>query len=346
MRLLVVLLLFFGSFRARAQAPDSVRLLVDSTLRVLEHRSLSSHKLNWPVIRDSVAARTAGARTYAEAAPALFWAFDLLQDKHGWISIAGTDHYNNFLYREKRTHSDGLDSALRRGSHLYNGVVAGRYAYISIHFFMGQTEAEMNAYAQAIQDSLCQNVNARTKGVIIDLRLNGGGNSFPMYQGIINVFGNIYLGESVDGNGRVQGRNELRDNRVVLHGNHNDSLVLRLERMCRDLTKLPVAVLISPVSGSSAEQLAIAFTSRPRAVLIGERTAGYVTGNNGFDLPGAGNGIVVAESLTRNAHGKLFEEDVRPDIEVIGGDDFADRSRDAKIRAAVRWLDAQQQKGQ
>ncbi|RYZ18624.1 MAG: hypothetical protein EOO16_22010, partial [Chitinophagaceae bacterium] len=176
---------------------------------------------------------------------------------------------------------------------------------------------------------------------IIDLRLNGGGNSFPMYQGIVNVLGNRDFGASVDGRGRVQEYNRIRNNRVVLHGNHGDSILLHLERMCRDLSRLPVAVLISPASGSSAEQLAIAFTSRPRSVLIGERTAGYVTGNNGFELPGAGNGIVVAESLTRNTKGKLFDEDVRPDIEVTGGDDFTDRTKDAKIRAAVKWLEGQ-----
>ncbi|GAB4094368.1 S41 family peptidase [Flaviaesturariibacter terrae] len=338
-RLLILALLVAGT--GRAQQPDSVRVLIDSALRVMEHRSLRSSKLNWTALRDSVWKRSAAARTDAEAAPALFWAFDQLQDKHGWITIAGEQHVNGLLYRERRVLSAGLDSALRRGRHIYNGRIAGRYAYVSIHFFMGQSLGEMNAYAQRIQDSLCKNVDASTEGVIIDLRLNGGGNSFPMYQGIINVLGNRYLGESVDGSGQVQGRNELRNNQVVLHGNHNDSLVLHLDRMCRDLTKLPVAVLISPASGSSAEQLAIAFTSRPRTVLIGERTAGYVTGNNGFELPGRDNGIVVAESLTRNAKGKVFDEEVLPDIDVIGGDDFLDLSKDQKIRAAVTWLDAQ-----
>ncbi|WP_165917335.1 S41 family peptidase [Flaviaesturariibacter aridisoli] len=345
MRRLVLLLTLLGSLRATAQQTDSVRLLIDSTLRVMEQHAYNSSRINWAALRDSVARKAAGARSDADAAPALFWAFDQLQDKHGWITIADSTHYNTAVHREQRTLSAGIKAALQKGPYIYNGRVAGRYAYISIHFFMGQTEAAMNAYAQRLQDSLCKNVDARTKGIIIDLRLNGGGNSFPMYQGIVNVLGNRDFGASVDGRGRVQDDNRIRNNRVVLHGNHNDSIVLRLERMCRDLSALPVAVLISPASGSSAEQLAIAFTSRPRTVLIGERTAGYVTGNNGFELPGAGNGIVVAESLTRNTKGKLFTEDVRPGIEVTGGDDFTDRTKDAKIRAAVKWLEGQRSGG-
>jgi carboxyl-terminal processing protease len=209
---------------------------------------------------------------------------------------------------------------------------------------MGQTEEAMNAYAQKIRDSLCRNISADTRGIIIDLRLNGGGNSFPMYQGVANVYGNRMLTEGVDGRGRRRGVFAIRNGRVTIHGNYGDSIVLAAQRECGKLSDLPVAVLISPATGSSAEQLAIAFTSRPRALIIGERSAGYVTANNGFELPGKNNGIVVAEGITRNMKGKLFPDYVSPDIEVIGGDDFSNRDQDAKIRAAIKWLDAQVKK--
>ncbi|RYY86454.1 MAG: hypothetical protein EOO15_14410 [Chitinophagaceae bacterium] len=341
MRVLALLSLLLCCGKLQAQQPDSVRHLVDSALRVMEHRALTASKLNWSAIRSEVELQTAFAQTAVEAAPALFWAFDQLQDKHGWITINDSAHHNPYLFREKRTLSDGLRAALRNGPRIYNGTIARKYAYVSIHFFMDQTLDAMNAYAQRIQDSLCKNVTPDTRGVIIDLRINGGGNSFPMYQGIVNVLGNRDFAEGVDGNGRTLERFGIRNNRVVMRGNAGDSMVLHLERMCSDLANLPVAVLISPVSGSAAEQLAIAFTARPRSVLIGERTAGYVTANNGFLLPGTNNGIVLAESLTRNLKGKLFDEDVRPDVEVIGGDDFTNRELDAKIQAAVRWLEQQ-----
>ncbi|RYY93395.1 MAG: hypothetical protein EOO11_19795 [Chitinophagaceae bacterium] len=199
----------------------------------------------------------------------------------------------------------------------------------------------MNRYAQQISDSLCKNVGPGTRGLIIDLRLNGGGNSHPMHQGLAAVYGNRSLSEGIDGRGRSTGTFAVRNGRVTVHGNYGDSIVLAAPKGCGDLSGLPVVILLSPVTGSSAEQLAIAFTSRPRTVLIGERTAGYVTSNNGFILPGTDNGIVLAESLTRNVHGKLFADDVRPDIEVIGGDDFMDRAKDKKIQAAVKWLDGQ-----
>ncbi|GAA4344158.1 S41 family peptidase [Flaviaesturariibacter amylovorans] len=342
MRQRLFLAFFLLATAASAQVPDSVQLLVDSALNVMEHRGFNSHKLDWPAIRGRVQQMTAGARTHRDAFPALAWAFDQLGDKHGWITVNDSSHHNQGVTRTKRSWSAGLDTALRKGPRLYNGVVAGRYAYISIHFFGRQTEADMNRYARQISDSLCKNIGPGTRGIIIDLRLNGGGNSHPMNQGLAAVYGNRVLSEGVNGRGERIGVFAIRGGRVTVHGNHGDSIVLAAPRGCGDLSRLPVAVLISPVTGSSAEQLAINFTSRPRTVLIGERTSGYVTANNGFLLPGTDNALVLAESLTRNVHGTLFSEEVRPDIEVTGGDDLFDRSKDLKIKAAVRWLDRQQ----
>jgi carboxyl-terminal processing protease len=337
----ILICFLFVSKAAGAQRPDSVSLLIDSALNVMQHRALNSHKLDWKSIRARVDAETRNARTDREAFTALAWAFDQLGDKHGWLTINDSTHNNKRIKRAERTLSPGLKAALAKGRNLYNGIVAGKYAYVSIHFFMGQTEEKMNAYARQIRDSLCKNITPQTRGIIIDLRLNGGGNSFPMYQGLANVYGNRLLTEGVDGRGRRTGTFGIRNGRVTIHGNHGDSIVLAAPQECGALSELPVAVLISPATGSSAEQLAIAFTSRPRSIIIGERSAGYVTANNGFALPGRNNGIVVAEGLTRNRNGKLFPEDVWPDIEVVGGDDFTDREKDAKVRAAVKWLQAQ-----
>lgn len=337
MRLLLSFLLFI-SVGASAQQPDSVHQLIDSALRVMEHRSINSRSINWPQLRDSVYQLSAGAQTDREAFTALAYAFDRLNDKHGWLTINDSAHFNRKIARAQSPLSEGLKAGLSRGAHLFNGIIDTQYAYLNIPFFMGQDEKSMNAFAQAIQDSLCKNIKPGTKGIIIDLRCNGGGNCYPMYQGLANVYGNRVLTRGVNGRRQQTGSFAINKGTVVLHGNHNDSIVLHLDRTCGDLTQLPVAVLIGPATGSSAEQLAIAFTSRPNTILIGEQTAGYVTANNGFELPGTKNSIVVAEGLSRNAKGQLFAEYVQPEIKVINGDDFFNLERDAKIKAAVQWL--------
>jgi len=339
-RMSFFLLFVSSSFFSSAQRVDSVYRFVDSALNIMQHRSLFKENVKWKEVRDSTHRLAIEAATYGETVPALRYAFNKLGDKHGWLTINDSS-YANPNFKNQTPISQTLKDVLKKGPVLYNGIIAKKYAYISIHFFGGQTLEGMNAFARQIQDSLCKNVTKNTKGIILDLRLNGGGNSFPMYQGISNVLGNGKFTESVNSLGQKEGEFVIRKGVITLPLNNGDTIKLFLEKTCGDLSKMPVAVLIGPVTGSSGEQVAIAFSSRKKSVLIGEPTAGYVTANNGFELPGINNEIVLAESLTRNLKGKTFIENVKPDIEVMGGDNFNNREQDAKIRAAVKWLDRQ-----
>jgi C-terminal processing protease CtpA/Prc len=173
-----------------------------------------------------------------------------------------------------------------------------------------------------------------TKGVILDLRLNAGGNSFPMITGVHNLFGKQKHrkdGKSFAGDWNVV-NNELR---------LTETFYVRLQKNCGDLTHLPVAVLIGPVTGSSGEFIAIGFSARQKTILIGEPTAGFTTANEGFELPGKDNGIVLAVSEAMDRNGNFYPNGVKPTI-TVSGDDFFHREADPKIQAAVKWLEKQQ----
>jgi C-terminal processing protease CtpA/Prc len=175
------------------------------------------------------------------------------------------------------------------------------------------------------------------KGIIIDLRLNGGGNMYPMIVGISNVIGNGKFTGSVNSQGDNEGWLEMKDHTITLL----DTLVIKLQRSCGNLESKPVAVLIGPATGSSGEQLAIILSLRKKTILIGEPTAGYVTGNNGYLLPGHENGIVLAESYTIDRKGKIYLKDVAPAIRFNGGDNFIELTEDEKIKAAIEWINKQ-----
>ena len=101
-----------------------------------------------------------------------------------------------------------------------------------------------------------------------------------------------------------------------------DPMVISLKRTCGEYQQIPLATIIGPATGSAGEQLTIILSTRKNSILIGENTAGYVTANNGFLLPGKNNGIVIGESYTRDKNGRIYFEDVSPTIKVTGGDDF------------------------
>src|SRR6476620_2589174 len=88
-RFLLSFLLLQLANSSGAQTNDSVRVFVDSALNIMQRRSIFSHPLNWETIRDSVHTLSARATSYSEAAPSIRFAFNLLQDKHGWLELNG-----------------------------------------------------------------------------------------------------------------------------------------------------------------------------------------------------------------------------------------------------------------
>jgi len=333
LRKLLFFLTFFSLLASANAQPDSVRRFVDSALNLMQQHSMYSQKLNWKTIRDSTAKLAAGVQTYSETLPALQYAFNSLGDKHGWLVIDDKEYRNTSLQPKVNRTSQNIMEAVTKGGKIYKGTVEGKYAYLSLPFFGKQDTSSMNDFAQRLQDSLCSVVTPQTKGVILDLRLNPGGNSFPMIMGVSNLYGKQPKrkeGKGYSGDWDIQ-NNELR---------LSETFYVRLQRTCGDLSNLPVAVLVGPQTGSSGEFIAIAFSTRRKTILIGEETAGYTTGNQGYYLPGINNAIVLAESAAVDRSGKEYPNGIKPSIEVKG-DDFFHRENDPKVRAAVQWLKKQ-----
>ncbi|MGN6400602.1 MAG: S41 family peptidase [Flavisolibacter sp.] len=320
-------------FVCPAQKSDSVRVFVDSALNIMQNKSMFAKILEWSKIRDTVHVMAKDATTYEEAAPAIKFAFNLLNDKHGWLVLNDENYINPFLARDNSRINEATKAVIVKPA-IRTSVLQKQYAYVSVPFFGGQTTKGMNEFAQRLQDSLCKVVSPATKGIIIDLRLNGGGNMYPMVVGLSNLLPAGMLTESVNSSGEKDGEFILKGYSVTLL----DTMVVALKRTCGALQQTPVAVIIGPATGSAGEQLAIILSTRKHTTLIGENTAGYVTGNNGFLLPGKNNGIVIGESYTRDRNGKVYMEDVAPNIKVTGGDDFLNLLNDKKIMAAMKWF--------
>lgn len=337
MKPIVVILFVLHSLHARAQQPDSVRIFIDSALHTMQKHSAFAGRVNWKKMTGNVHRMTKNARTYKEAAPGIKYAFNALGDKHGWLVFGEEDYHNPAFSPDTGRVSADIKLAASKGAKIYCGTVNDRYAYISIPFFGGQTADQVTRFAQRIQDSLCKVITPSTRGIIIDLRLNAGGNIAPMLAGLSNVLGNGDVSISTDKKGNITGRTTVQNNSIIMDGVTRASLASN----CGDLSKMPVAVIIGPVTGSSGEGLAISFTGRDKSILVGEASGGYTTANDGFLLAGDNYGMVLAVSYMTDRYGKPYQENVRPVIEINGGDNFFDHAHDQKIQAAVAWLDKQ-----
>jgi carboxyl-terminal processing protease len=176
-------------------------------------------------------------------------------------------------------------------------------------------------YAETIADGLAA---SGACGVVVDLRGNGGGDLGPMLAGLApllpeGVLGSFVIGDTVtdlrlDG-GRFTGGGTPTS---------TDSGATAL--------RVPVAVLTDGGTGSSGEQVVLAFRGLDAVRTFGEPTAGYASVNRSSTLF-SGSTLVLTVGETRARTGEVFGDQPIPP-------DEATAVADAPAGAA-RWLAAQ-----
>jgi len=110
---------------------------------------------------------------------------------------------------------------------------------------------------------------------ILDLRYNGGGDMNPMISGLAPLIGEGFIGGSIDKNSELLYEYEIREGQFF----DNGRLVVEMKNSPIISKSEKVVVLLSRYTISSGELTAIAFKGRPNTYFIGEKTAGYTTGN-------------------------------------------------------------------
>lgn len=306
----------------------------DSVLALVRAQSVHVTAANWPAIDRACRSRLAAATTTQDSAQAIVGVFEALNDVHSRLVVRGRGYA---WFRPM------ADSTLARlgpwvgRSQGESGLAAtatlggGRWRYLRVS---GVTEWGDAAHAvtRAIESGACGGKDVR--GVIVDLRLNSGGQLAPMLGGLAPLLGDGVVATSIDAAGAITRTFALDSGVVRLDGGE----LTRGVRTC-DRTRLPVAVLVGPVTLSSGSITALSFRGRPRTRLFGEPTAsGYTTGNDWFALTGD-VALNLATGVFRDRTGREYRDAVEPDVFVRGVTDFDAPERDDVVRAAIAWLE-------
>jgi len=182
--------------------------------------------------------------------------------------------------------------------------------YLRLSQFKQKTDEEAE---QALKDMM----NKGAKGMILDLRNNGGG----LLNVCVNVSSLFLEGGLVVGTrGRVEKSNE--------EYNADPS---------RYLTDMPMVVLINEGSASASEIVAGALSDRKRAVTVGKKSFGKGSVQTLFNLTD-GSGIYVTIARYHTPSGKVIDHvGLTPTIEVEGQLD-RDRVKDAQLQRAISEL--------
>ncbi len=184
-------------------------------------------------------------------------------------------------------------------------------AYIALNAFSDTTTAELHG---ALTELLAQN----PRGLILDLRYNGGG----------------YLDTA------IQVGSEFLPDGVIAYEEKNDGSRETFNASGKGIaTKIPMVVLVNEWSASASEIVAGALQDRGRAQLVGVTTFGKGTAQNWIPLSNNEGAIrvTVARWLTPNNH-DVNGTGLKPDVEVKISDADTNAGVDSQLNKAVEIL--------
>jgi len=187
---------------------------------------------------------------------------------------------------------------------------SGSIGYLAINQFGTETISEVEGILKAIKPE-------ELKGLIIDLRYNGGG----------------YLEGAVDLASMF-----LREGKVVTVEGRGTEAQRRYVSGRPVLPDLPLVVIINQGSASASEIVAGALQDLDRATIVGTKSFGKGTVQEVVELPGGSSlRVTIAKWLTP-AGRDLGKEGVIPDIVIDRTREQAEAARDPQLDAALMWL--------
>jgi len=312
---------------------DSVKQYIDKTLLLIHNNALNKDKIDWNFLKTEVYNKTKDADNIQAALSVYAYLFEKIEDHHGWLSYKNKNY--RWIKKTKRIDNEIVKNAVKKYGKVKAVLINKNIGYIRIPGNNDFSTKKMDSIAANIVDEIDKINSGKIKGWIIDLRLNTGGNMYPMIAGISDLIGdNEKIGGFVTSDKKSEGEWILKNGNIYI----DDNQVLNRRKLKIPVTKqLPVTVLISGYTASSGEMTAVSLIGRKKSKMFGEDSAGYTTTNEGFKVD-ANSGLNLAVGYVVDRTGKLYIENVKPDIEIIGGDNFEDLNKDKKIRASIQWI--------
>jgi C-terminal processing protease CtpA/Prc len=307
---------------------SEVRFLIDTSITIMKKNAVNADSVNWDTLTRNALTRAKDMNSPYELGSVMRYLYKSINDFHGAF------FYRDSIFQWQRNESKVPDSIMnewKKGVQSKTMVLDKNIGYIRIPSMPIKKQEDFNTKAQKLNDSLCSLLEKNVKGIILDLRLDGGGAMHPMILGVEQLLTQGFLGSF-----RTRKKEDwfLKDNGFLV----DTSLISGINPVCNiNAQNIPIVMLISPYTGSAAECFIIAFKGRRNTVLLGSKTAGYVTVNTGIQINDtAFMNLAIGYSADRN--GKVYKEAIEPDIPFTSIDKFNDIENDEKVKAAVKWL--------
>lgn len=328
---------------AEAPAPSAAAAFpLDKLLATVREQSVFRKKIDWPQAEADLRAGMARASSDEEVANAVVALFAKMNDVHSMLEWKGRSYanYEGLADAARAKVRPLLDREQAQTGKIVATMIEDRVAYVLVPAMPAYTADDIRSFSRALYGRVSDLMARKPLGWIVDLRLDGGGNLYPMLLGLSPLLGDGVVGGTIDADGREVQKWVLKEGGLYWRDGAGDRAFAELGQPARvSDPKASVVVLLGPTTRSSGQATALAFRGRPNCVMIGEPTAkGTTTVTNPFPL-GRDATLSLAVGFMADRNGAACESQVLPDKTVVGGDFFDSLKEDSKVLAALAWLE-------
>ncbi|MBC9933204.1 S41 family peptidase [Chitinophaga qingshengii] len=266
-----------------------------------------------------------------EVAPLYKEVFEQLNDHHGGLKYKG----KTFGWSKPAALSNTYLKERIKDDKVASEAINGKIGYIRIPGNNDFAFKKVDSLANDIVSHINSIDNDKIKGWIIDLRLNTGGNMYPILLGLKEFIGdNIVFGGFRNAQHKATGNWEIKNGKMLI-----DDVELERKSALKYPVKnnMPIVILSGCYTASAGEMTAISFIGRANTYIVGEPTAGYTTAVQGFKINETA-GINLATDYVVDRNLKMYKANIIPDVEIIGGDNLENLKKDQKIKKALTLI--------
>lgn len=318
--------------------------LVREAIEVIRSRALGADRIEWEKAEQELLRALPANATLSQARPFVVDAVRRLNDPHASVNLAP----------EAPPVPPPPAEGAKAGAAPPSGEAASRstppiptrasaraleggIAYLIIPGCAEPSVEGLRDYASVLRAELLAAAEHSPRGLMIDLRLNGGGNVWPMMLGLQPLLGEGVMMTSVGPQGPPATFGLSRRDAWINWGAGPESqLEFGLEPPMPARVRFDrVAVLTGPWTMSSGEALTLCLRGLPEVRVFGEKTAGLTTVTNLFPLSD-GSVLVLPVSVMGDRAGVPAAGALDPD-QNVPFDEWPGPS-DAAARAARAWV--------
>lgn len=324
-------------------ADISPRALFREALTAISRHALGRSGVDWEREGEGWAVEVAEEGAVDTAYPAIEALLARLGDPHARLIPAARG-----MREESPPADDGETSHPTIPTVPTGQVLSGGVGYVLMPGCSAGEVEGLRRYAEAARAEIVRLHAAGVRGWVIDLRLNGGGNLWPMLLGLAPLLGEgpalatVAEDRGVAHDAGVASQYGVsREHGAWIDWGRGSQTQLAMTDSGPDpalwtgTDRDPIAALIGPWTMSSGEALAIALLSRGASRTFGEPTAGLTTVTNSYPLSD-GSVLVLPVSRMAGLDGVPVVGRIAPSAPVAF-DDWPDED-DAVAEAARLWV--------